>query len=114
ALAVVEVGHQAVVADGPDPAGDLEELLAHAPDVHIDDDRGKGPVLLRMRHERLHPAGRRLDGEQALTHGSVTLCCARPQRQDAGSPSPRPKGSCLVDLDGETDYCFRKASKSSP
>jgi hypothetical protein len=69
ALAIVEIRNHAVVADGTDPAGDLEQLLAHAPDVHVDDDERKRPVLLGVRHERLHPAGRRLDVEEALPHG---------------------------------------------
>src|SRR5437867_410646 len=88
ALAVVEVRDQAVVPDGPDPARDLEQLVPHTPDVHIDDDGRKWPGLLGVRHERLHPAGRRLDGDEALFHDA---CDTMPRwtatsRRRAGGP----------------------------
>src|SRR5256885_5108355 len=51
ALAVVEVRHQAVVTDGSVPTRDLEQLLTHTPEVHIDDDGRKWPVLLWVGHE---------------------------------------------------------------
>ena len=51
AAPIPEVRHGDVIADGRDLARHVEQLLAQAPDVHEDEDRGKRPALLRMDDE---------------------------------------------------------------
>ena len=49
ALAVIEIRHRDMIAGGRDAPRDVEQLLAQAPDIHVDDDRRKRPHLPAIR-----------------------------------------------------------------
>src|SRR5262245_46470534 len=69
ALAVIKIRHHAVVADGRDAAREVVKLFPHTPYVHVEDDRRKRTVLLRMGDECLHSSGGSRDFDKAILHG---------------------------------------------
>ena len=74
ALAIVEIRDDAVVADGRDPAGDIEQLLAQAPDVHQDHGGGKRAAALRMGDEGVHPPRRGFELDKRFNHRCSRTC----------------------------------------
>ena len=76
ALAMVEIGHHAVVADHRHTPRDVEQLLAQAPHIHVKD-HGRGDALLGMRDERVHRAARGRDLDQTLAHCALAAVNCR-------------------------------------
>src|SRR5215831_6733612 len=68
AIAVVEVGDQAVVPDCADATSDIVEFLAHAPNVHVNNHGRKKSVLRRMRDKYLHHSFGSLDIDELFEH----------------------------------------------
>src|SRR5262249_33371234 len=71
ALPVIEVRHYDVVADRRDATRQVVELLAHAPDIHVENDGGKWAVLFRVGDERLHASVGGRDLREAFFHGGL-------------------------------------------
>src|SRR6266478_382895 len=68
AAPIVEVRNQTIVADSADAPGDIVELFAQAPDVHVNNYRWKRTVLFRMSDERIHDSIGSADFDESLAH----------------------------------------------
>ena len=68
AIAIIEIRHEAGVSRHADTPRDIIKLFAYAPDVHVDDDRGKRPVLFRLSYERIHDSAGSGDFNESLVH----------------------------------------------
>src|SRR6266508_3751869 len=68
AVAIIEIRHHAVVADGADAARDIVELLAHAPDIHVKNHGGERTALFRVGDERFHHCFGGFDLDELFSH----------------------------------------------
>ena|SRR5438128_494569 len=68
ALAIIKIRDHAVVPHRSHAPSDIVKLLAHAPNVHVDNYGRKWSVIFRVGDKGLHHSTGRLDLDKSLAH----------------------------------------------